>query len=88
VIQKIPQRPRSSRSIARADSIGSENSKSSFAGNTAAVAQGTHSRTPPRQLQSAANILVGLNGNGAGAAAGNGNGNGSSHQGSRHPASP
>ncbi|BDA48508.1 hypothetical protein COCOBI_12-1880 [Coccomyxa sp. Obi] len=59
--RKIPQRPRSVRSIARTNSIGSENSKSSF-GATAAVNQATGDASPPKQMQSAANILVGFSG--------------------------
>jgi len=64
MLQKIPKRPRSVHSIARTSSIGSENSKSSFGANTAANQAGgkPDNQTPPKQMQSAANILVGFSG--------------------------
>lgn len=62
VVQKLPQRPRSVRSIARTNSIGSENSKSSFGAKAAANQATGGDASPPKQMQSAANILVGFSG--------------------------
>lgn len=64
--QKFPQRPRAPRMQAHVDSAGSENSKSSFgrasAAAAAAAAMARGESPPPRQLQSAADILVGISG--------------------------
>ncbi|KAK9917418.1 hypothetical protein WJX75_004172 [Coccomyxa subellipsoidea] len=61
--RKIPQRPRSVRSTGRTNSIGSENSKSSFGATAAAAQQATAgNESPPKQMESAANILVAFSG--------------------------
>ena len=67
--QKIPQRPKAPRQAAHVDSAGSDNSKSSY-GRVAAAAAAAEKQAvaggpppgPPKQLESAANILVGLSG--------------------------
>lgn len=62
-LQKVAQRPRNFRSLQRADSVGSENSRSRSSIGAAPGRRGhTDAASPPEQLQSAANILAGLSG--------------------------
>ena len=61
-VQKIAQRPRGFRSLQRADSVGSENSRSRSSIGAAPGRRHTDAASPPEQLQSAANILAGLSG--------------------------
>ncbi|CAL5223612.1 g6152 [Coccomyxa viridis] len=60
--QKVAQRPRGFRALQRADSVGSENSRSRSSIGAAPGRRHTDAASPPEQLQSAANILAGLSG--------------------------
>ena len=59
-LQKVAQRPWGFRSLQRADSVGSETSRSKSSIGAASGRRHTDAASPPEQLQSAANILAGL----------------------------
>ena len=61
-LQKVAQRPWGFRALQRADSVGSETSRSKSSIGAASGRRHTDAASPPEQLQSAANILAGLSG--------------------------